>query len=89
MLRLQQPGNRLGEYDMEYRLKFTVFSDDAGGQDTFAANLHGKRTYEAAISLYFQLLEALAEGLPAEDIGAAQRVLSALSIKPETFAADD
>lgn len=55
MLRLQQPDNRLGNYDMEYRLKFTVFSDDAGGQDTFAANLDEKQTYGAAISLIFRL----------------------------------
>lgn len=49
----------------------------------------GQQTYEAAISLYTPLVEALAEGLPAEDIGAAQRVLSALRTKLETFAHDD
>ncbi|MCL6654866.1 hypothetical protein A6R70_21530 [Agrobacterium rubi] len=42
---------------MEYRLKFIVFSDDSGSQDTFAANLQGKQTYEAVISLYFRLVE--------------------------------
>ncbi|GAA4771869.1 MarR family winged helix-turn-helix transcriptional regulator [Stakelama sediminis] len=44
----------------------------------------GQQTYEAAISLYNPLVEALAEGLPAEDIRAAQRVLAALRIKLET-----
>lgn len=49
----------------------------------------GQQTYEAAISLYNPLVEALAEGLPAEDIGAAQLVLSALRTKLETVVADD
>ncbi|MXP26825.1 MarR family transcriptional regulator [Altererythrobacter indicus] len=45
----------------------------------------GKQTYEAAISLYNPLVEALAEGLPVEDVRAAQRVLSALHAKLETL----
>jgi len=49
----------------------------------------GRQTYEAAIGLYNPLVEALAESLPAEDIEAAQRVLSALRTKLETLAADD
>ena len=48
----------------------------------------GQQTYEAAINLYSPLVEALAEDFSAEDIGAAQRVLSALRTKLETLAAD-
>ncbi len=49
----------------------------------------GQQTYEAAIELYNPLVELLAEGLPGDEIEAAQRVLSALRTKLETIAADD
>ena len=49
----------------------------------------GQQTYEAALDLYNPLVEALAEGLSAEDIAAAQRVMSALRAKFEKFADDD
>ena len=49
----------------------------------------GQQTYEAALDLYNPLVEALAEGLSAEDIAAAQRVMSALWAKFEKFADDD
>ena len=44
----------------------------------------GQQTYDAAISLYNPLVEALAEELPPEDVQAAQRVLSALRTRLET-----
>ena len=49
----------------------------------------GQQTYEAAIGLYDPLVEALAEGLPIEDIEAAHRVMSALRAKLETFTDED
>ncbi|WP_197714474.1 MarR family winged helix-turn-helix transcriptional regulator [Altererythrobacter sp. B11] len=48
----------------------------------------GQQTYEAAISFYDPLVRELAEGLPAEDIRAAQRVLSALRTRLETSAGE-
>lgn len=49
----------------------------------------GQQTYEAAIGLYNPLVESLAEGIPAEDMTAAQRVLSALRVKLEAFTSED
>lgn len=49
----------------------------------------GQQTYDAALGLYNPLVEALAEGMPAEEIHAAQRVLSTLRAKLETFTHDD
>ena len=46
----------------------------------------GQRTYAEAIGLYEPLVGELAEGLSAEDIRAAQRVLSAMRAKLETAA---
>ena len=46
----------------------------------------GQRTYADAIELYEPLVGELAEGLPAKDIEAAQRVLSALRAQLETDA---
>lgn len=45
----------------------------------------GQKTYEDALALYDPLVEALAEGLAPEDIGAAQRVMSALRTRLEQF----
>jgi DNA-binding MarR family transcriptional regulator len=49
----------------------------------------GQQTYEAALGLYNPRLETLSEGMPAEDIEAAQRVLSTLRAKLEMFADED
>jgi DNA-binding MarR family transcriptional regulator len=49
----------------------------------------GQQTYEAALGLYYPLVGALAEGLSAEDVAAAQRVMSALRAKLEKFADED
>jgi len=49
----------------------------------------GRQTYEAALRLYNPLVAALAEGMPAEDIQVAQRVLSALWAKLEEFTIED
>jgi DNA-binding MarR family transcriptional regulator len=45
----------------------------------------GQQTYRSAIALYNPLIGALAEGMAAEDIQAAQRVLSALRTRLETL----
>lgn len=49
----------------------------------------GRQTYEAALRLYSPLVEALAEGVPGEDIQAAQRVLSTLRARLEAFTIED
>jgi DNA-binding MarR family transcriptional regulator len=71
------------------------------GHVTFELNPHHKRaqlvvmtekgrlTYDAAIALYNPLVEALAEGLPLEDIKAAQRVMFALRTKLEKLTGAD
>ncbi len=43
----------------------------------------GRQTYDAAIARYEPLVEALADGLPEEDVAAAQRILSALRTRLE------
>ncbi len=48
----------------------------------------GQQTYEAALALYNPLVAALAQDLPAEDVRAAQRVLSTLRTKLETPAGE-
>lgn len=45
----------------------------------------GRKTYEDALVLYGPLVLALSEGLAAEDIEAAQRVMSALRSRLEHF----
>jgi DNA-binding MarR family transcriptional regulator len=49
----------------------------------------GRKTYDAAIALYNPLVEALAEGLPLEDIKAAQRVMFALRTRLEKLTEAD
>jgi DNA-binding MarR family transcriptional regulator len=49
----------------------------------------GQQTYEAALGLYYPLVGAMAEGLSAQDVAAAQRVMSALRAKLEKFADED
>ena len=46
----------------------------------------GQQHYDSALALYNPLVAALAENLPAEDVRAAQRVLSALRTRLETLA---
>jgi DNA-binding MarR family transcriptional regulator len=48
----------------------------------------GQQTYDAAIDLYNPFIEALAAGVPAEDLEAAQRVLSVLRVKLESLTDD-
>jgi DNA-binding MarR family transcriptional regulator len=49
----------------------------------------GQKTYEAALRLYDPMAAALVDGMGAEDIEAAQRVLSTLRDKLEALAAGD